>query len=156
MKKLKTLIVAAAIFFMLGAASSASASGHPLLMGVTDGQEVYYILVKFDQNQFSLQEAQYMSQYLGQMTGASGQLGYQTVVVTPYELIDANPQLGDADLVKGAMKQLGWISVFIDLSYKQAPVAEITNLNMDMSLYPYMGKEMYLMSLGINNKLMKF
>ncbi|MFW5730837.1 MAG: hypothetical protein ACOCPN_04400 [Desulfonatronovibrionaceae bacterium] len=152
MKNLKLFAAALAMFFMLGTASSVSASGWPMLMGVSDGSDTDFVLVKFDQNQFSASQAESLSQLFMSMMQlfSVSDLGYSVQAYTPNQLAEMN--LGDADVVKWAMGDLGWGYIFVDFTQKQAPVSSITNYNMDV-FYHEAGEaqDTYMMSVGFPN-----
>jgi hypothetical protein len=81
------------------------------------------------------------------------ELGMNYAVLSPNDM--AAHGLGDADVVKWTLGELGWDHLFIDLTQKAAPVAGVTNYNLDIYYSDaYYKKDDYILSLGLPNYLL--
>lgn len=155
MKKVKFLLFSLVFFLAAGSASLSFGAGRPLFIMIWDEIDTYYVLVKFDQNQFSQNDAESLSQFLVSLSTMlpADDLGMNYAVLSPNEMVGHG--LGDADVVKWTLGELGWDHIFIDLTQKAAPVARITNYNMDIYYSDaYLKQDDYLMSVGIPSYLL--
>ncbi|MFO8083123.1 MAG: hypothetical protein R6U27_02235 [Desulfobacterales bacterium] len=155
MKKFKFLLSSVVFFIAVTFASLSFGGGRPLFIMVWDeygAEDPYYILVKFDQNQFAQNEAEALSQFVVGMAAylPADDYGMNYAALSPNEL--AGYGLGDADYVKQIMTSAGWDYAFIDLTMKPSPAANATNYNMDIFYYDAADKlNTYILSLGIPN-----
>ncbi len=155
MKKCKLLLAGFVFLFAFSSASLSFGAGWPFFVMIWEEQgqdDPYYILIKFDQNQFSQNQAETLSQFVVGMAEEipGDDYGIKYTALSAADL--AKLGLGDADYVREVLTSAGWDHVFIDLTIKSAPVAGAENYNMDIFYYDAIEKgSTYILSLGIPN-----
>lgn len=146
MKRFKGFLFFVVLLCVLGVASSSFAAGRAMGILISDEEGTEYVLVKFDQNQFSQADAQAISQLLLALI-SDFELD-EVLMISPDEMQAMG--MGDADMVKNWLVAMGFDHLFIDVTMKPSPVPEVNNYNLDAYFYiASEGYDMYLLSIGI-------